>query len=119
MTNDYAIYLVFIAIAIIMGVVGLYFKKGWSMLLGAMCWVFTAFYCFTTATPTTQYIYLLGVFSLAAAVAYVITSIRVNPKVKVVPPPEVSHMDHLSSYTDQVRKSRNRFKTNIRNDGRY
>ena len=65
MTNFYAVYL-FIIIAIVLLAMGLYFKRGWLLLLGALCWVFSAFYCFATATATTQYIYFFGAFSLIA-----------------------------------------------------
>jgi len=67
-------------------------------------------------TPATQYIYFFGAFSLVAAIAYIVTSIRVNPKPKVVKPVEPTHYQQMGTMADQVRESRNRFKKNIKTD---
>jgi hypothetical protein len=109
MTNFYAVYL-FIIIAIVLLGLGLWFKRGWLFLLGALCWVFASFYCFATATATTQYIYLFGVFCLAAALANIIASFTINRKPKPVPPPEISHSDAIAAKAEAVRASRGKHK---------
>lgn len=105
MTNFYAVYL-FIIISIVLLAMGLYFKRGWLLLLSALGWLFSSFYCFTTATATTQYIYLFGAFCLAFATVCVIMSMGVNKKPKEPPPAEISHSDHLYNEVERVRKLR-------------
>jgi len=107
MTNFYAVYL-FIIISIVFLGLGLWFKRGWLFILGSLGWLFSSFYCFTTATPTTQYIYLFGVFCLAAAIANVIASITVNRQPKTLPPPVVSNSDQILANAERVRKLRGR-----------
>ena len=109
MTNFYAVYL-FIIIAIVLLAMGLYFKRGWLLLLGALCWVFSAFYCFATATATTQYIYFFGAFSLIAGVAYVVASMNVNKKPVAPPPAEISNSDQILANAERVRKLRGQHK---------
>ena len=109
MTNFYAVYL-FIIIAIVLLAMGLYFKRGWLLLLGALCWVFSAFYCFATATATTQYIYFFGAFSLIAGIAYVVASMNVNKKPKEPPPAEISNSDQILANAERVRALRGRHK---------
>lgn len=124
MTNFYAVYL-FIIIAIVLLGLGLWFKRGWLFLLGALAWLFSSFYCFTTATATTQYIYLFGVFCLIFAVAMVIGSISVNRQnkreadalAKKNAPVEISHSDHLASEVERVRKLRGKHR--LKNTGLF
>ena len=109
MTNFYAVYL-FIIISIVLLAMGLYFKRGWLLLLAALGWVFSSFYCFTTATPTTQYIYLFGVFCLVFAIVCVIMSMGVNKKPVAPPPAEISNSDQILANAERVRKLRGRHK---------
>jgi len=114
MTNFYAVYL-FIIISIVFLGLGLWFKRGWLFVLGAMGWLFSSFYCFNQATATTQYIYLFGVFCLAAAIANIIASITINRKPKPVPPAEISHSDAIANKAEEVRASRGKHKMKNQN----
>jgi hypothetical protein len=109
MTNFYAVYL-FIIISIVFLGLGLYFKRGWLFILGSLGWLFSSFYCFTTATPTTQYIYLFGVFCLAAAIANIIASVTINRQPKAPPPAEVSNSDQILANAERVRNLRGKHK---------
>jgi hypothetical protein len=80
------------------------------LLLAALGWVFSSFYCFTTATPTTQYIYLFGVFCLVFGIVCVIMSMNVNKKPAAPPPAEISNSDQILANAERVRALRGRHK---------
>lgn len=105
MTNFYAVYL-FTIIAIILLGLGLWFKRGWVMIMSSIGWLVTSVYCFNTATVAMPYVYYFAVFCLAASIGTIIASMTANRKQAAQPPPVVSHSDYLAGEVDRVRKLR-------------
>jgi hypothetical protein len=110
MTNFYAIYL-FIVVDIVLLGFGLYFKRGWTILLSAVGWLFTAVYCIGTGvTNGDTYVTAFGGFSIIASIASVIASMTANRKPKPVLPPEVNHSDTLANNAEKIRAARGKHK---------
>jgi hypothetical protein len=112
-------YLFIGSIVIIVALIGIGFfsKRKVVLWLAGLASIMLGIYLFSTPTFPMNTVWGMLFMLIALAMAFTPVYFRVP---KVVPPPEPTHMQHLTSRIEEVRASRSRFTTGMRrNDGRY
>ena len=103
MTAFYAAYL-FLALAVILLVVGLFFKKTWILIVSGLGWLCVGIYAVSVANQD-MFIDILGIFCILVGIGVMATGNRINRKPPVVIVKK-SRIEEMSDRYEQVKKAR-------------